>query len=421
MVSPVRVAVIGAGYWGRKLVYEYLSAQCNKGNVRLAGVCDSSPSALQFCKEKFSVDDKLLTQSAEDLITHSKISAIHIATPNRTHYDLARMALEAGKDVLVEKPMTLSVREAYKLVHLAASRERVLHVGHIFRFNSALRKAREILDRGEIGETFYVRIQWTDSCYFPDRDIIFDLGPHPVDIMNQLLHSWPTQVSGFSKAYRNSKDHEEIAYALAEFDDGVFAHMELSWLHPRKAREVTLVGSDAAMVVDCLHQRIVLHRNGETVEVPVSANNTIESEISWFVDCANRRHLGVESGLIGAMTVEVLEAMRKSMWDRPLPTAQSVEHDHTATMVSILESIGDGSTQTVLVNHVSAGNSGIEGYLETMTRLGLVRATTAQEGLRYEITETGLRFLRECEDIQRDIGKDRLMQRQKVPSGNVQD
>jgi predicted transcriptional regulator len=317
--------------------------------------------------------------------------------------------------------MTLSVREAYKLVHLAASRERVLHVGHIFRFNSALRRAREILDRGEIGKTYYGRIQWTDSCYFPDRDIVFDLGPHPVDILNQLLHSWPTQVSGFAKAYRNLKNHEEIAYGLAEFDDGVFAHMELSWLHPGKAREVTIVGSDAAMVVDCLRQCIVLHRNGETVEVPVSVNNTIESEISWFVDCVDRRYLGVESGLIGAMTVEVLEAMRKSIWDRPLPTVQPVEHDHTAAMVSILESIGDGSTQTVLANHVSAGNSGIEGYLETMTRLGLVRATTAQEGVRYEITETGLRFLREGEDIQRDATRGPLMQRQKVPSGNVED
>jgi predicted transcriptional regulator len=121
------------------------------------------------------------------------------------------------------------------------------------------------------------------------------------------------------------------------------------------------------------------------------------------------------------MTVEVLEAMRKSMWDRPLPTAQPVEHDHTAAMVSILESIGDGSTQTVLANHASAGNSGIEGYLETMTRLGLVRATTAQEGVRYEITETGLRFLRECEDIQRDVAKGPLMQRQTMRSGSGED
>jgi predicted dehydrogenase/predicted transcriptional regulator len=415
-VKPVRVAVIGAGYWGRKLVYEYMAAQCNKGNVRLAGICDPSPSARLFCKEKLSAKEELLTDNAEDLMGDSKISAVHIATPNPTHFDIARLALEAGKDVLVEKPMTLTSREAYKLVDLAASRELVLHVGHIFRFNSAVRRARQILDGGEIGKIFYGRIQWTDSCYFPDRDIIFDLGPHPVDISNQLFHSWPTQVSGFARSYRNSKHHEEIAYGLAEFDHGIFAHMELSWLHPGKAREVTIVGSDAAMVVDCLHQRIVLHRNGETVEVPVSANNTIESEISWFVDCVDRRYLGVESGLIGVLTVEVLEAMRKSMWERPLPTAQRVQHDHTGAIVSILQSIGDGLDRGAFATDLELGSTGSERYLQMMSRLGLITTTETQEGLRYEVTENGLHFLSEYGDVERDLAKAPLNPRQKTPS-----
>jgi predicted dehydrogenase len=420
MVSPVRIAVIGAGYWGRKLVYEYLSAERNKDNVKLVGICDSSPSTLLSCKEKFSVDEKLLTERAEDVIANPKISAIHIATPNDTHYTLARMALEAGKDVLVEKPMTINSNEAHRLVGLAASRELVLHVGHIFRFNVALSKAREILGKGAIGKIFYARIQWTDYCPpFPDRDIIFDLGPHPVDVLNQLVGSWPTKVSGFSRAYRNSKDHEEIAYGLAEFDNGVFAHIELSWLHPEKVREATVVGSAATLVVDCLSQRLVLHGPGGVTEVPVTANNTIESEISCFIDCINRRCCDVESGLIGARTVEVLEAMRNSMWERPLTITQPVEHAHPVTMVSILQRISDRSGPAALVNDARAGNSEIKEYLEAMIRLGLVRAATAEDGVGYEITESGLRFLRESEDIERNLGQ--LMQRQKVLSRSVED
>jgi UDP-N-acetylglucosamine 3-dehydrogenase len=415
-VKPVRVAVIGAGYWGKKLVYEYTSAQCNRGNVRLAGVCDLSPTALAFCKEKFSVKDELLSEDAENLMVDSKISAVHISTPNQTHYSLAKMALEAGKDVLVEKPMTLNSREAYELVDLAASRELVLHVGHIFRFNSALNKAREILDKGSIGKTFYTRIQWTDSQYFPDRDIIFDLGPHPVDVLNQLLDSWPTQVSGFARAYRNSKDHDEIAYGLAEFDDDIFAHIELSWLHPRKVREASIVGSEGALIVDCLHQSLTLHSTGGTTEVPVVANNTIEAEIDWFVDCVGRRCVDIESGLIGARTVEVLQAMRKSMWERPLPIVQPVKHDHTAAMVSILQSINNGLDRSALATVLNVDSTGSDRYLQMMSRLGLIRTTATSEGVQYEVTETGLHFLKEYGEIERDLTKAPLNPRRKTPS-----
>jgi predicted dehydrogenase/predicted transcriptional regulator len=408
--------VIGAGYWGKKLVYEYASAQCNKGNIRLAGVCDLSPTALAFCKEKFSVNDELLTDSAEDLMGDPKISAVHIATPNQTHYALAKMALEAGKDVLVEKPMTLDSREAYELVDLAASRELVLHVGHIFRFNSALSKAREMLNKGSIGKIFYARIQWTDSQYFPERDIIFDLGPHPVDVLNQLLDSWPTQVSGFARGYRNSKNHEEIAYGIAEFDNGVFAHMELSWLHPMKVREASIVGSEGALVVDCNHQRLTLHRPSGIIEVPVSASNTIGSEIDWFADCVGKRCLDIESGLIGARTVEVLEAMRKSMWERPLPIVQPVQHDHTAAMVSILQNINDGADRSAFATSLSVDSARADKYLQMMSRLGLIRTSATSEGEQYEVTETGLHFLREYGEIERDLTKAPLNPRQKTPS-----
>jgi predicted transcriptional regulator len=223
-------------------------------------------------------------------------------------------------------------------------------------------------------------------------------------------------VSGFARAYRNSKHHDEIAYGLAEFDNDVFAHIELSWLHPRKVREASIVGSEGALIVDCLHQRLTLHSAGSTTEVPVEANNTIESEISWFIDCVGRRSLDVESGLIGARTIEVLEAMRKSMWERPLPIVQPVRHDHTAAMVSILQSISDGLDRSVFATSLDADTTRAEKYLRMMSRLGLIRTIATSGNVGYEITETGLHFLKEYGDIEQDIRKAPLSARQETPS-----
>jgi predicted dehydrogenase len=318
MTNQVGVAVIGAGYWGTKLVREYKSAQ-QKGNIGLLKVCDSSLAALIAHREPLSLFDDMLTTKVDGLIADPEILAVHIATPNRTHYTIAKAALEAGKDVLVEKPMTLHSSEAYELVDLADSLGCVLHVGHIFRYNSAVRIACQLLKSGTIGKVFYVRIQWTDSSYFPDRDIVFDLGPHPVDVLNQLLNAWPTQVSGFARAYRNGEENPEVAYGIAEFADGAFAHLELSWLQPGKVREATVVGSEGKLVIDCLGQRVSKTTGDKTEMIPVTANNTIEAEIEDFIDCVAKRDTSTKSALIGAHTVGVLEKIRASIWERPFP------------------------------------------------------------------------------------------------------
>jgi predicted dehydrogenase/predicted transcriptional regulator len=404
----IGVGVIGAGYWGRKLTGEYLAAE-HRGKLKLIKVCDSSVAALGgllITKETSSIGQSRLTQEIRDILDDSQISAVHIATPNHTHYALAKMALEAGKNVLVEKPMTLDSREAHELVELAASRELVLHVGHIFRFNSALLAARRILQSGEIGKLFYARVQWTDySSLFPNRDIIFDLGPHPIDVLNMLLDEWPSKASGFARAYRNSKDHEEVAYVIAEFEDGVFAHIEVSWLHPSKVREVSVVGSDGTLVVDCLNQRVLRFKNGDTNELRVPASNTIESEIVHFIDCVHRRDYSSESGLIGARTVEVLETVRKSMWDRPIPMVEPL--DRTAAMISVLEMVSNSTKQVTLRDNEKTAGAEFAMYAEMLTRSGFLRKVSGEKGTSYEITEAGFRFLKEYQNTEREIGRKR--------------
>jgi len=406
MTKPVGVGIIGAGYWGKKLVQEYLASERNKHYVKLLKICDISLAPLLECEAKFSVNYKQLTQKVENIMEDPKISAIHISAPNHTHYPLAKMALEAGKDVLVEKPISLSSRQAYELVDLASSRERVLHVGHIYRFNSALHAAGQALETGAIGKVFYVRVQWTDQAFFPDRDIIFDLGAHPVDILNQLLQAWPTQVSGLGRAYRSFKDQEEVAYVIAEFQGGVFAHIELSWLHPTKVREVTIVGSQGTLVVDCLNQRAVRYSQGNIDDLPILANNTIESEIDWFIDSVRHRSHSIESGLIGARTVEVLEKIRGCVWERPLPTGLPSEPDHTSAMISVLERARSEPNQIGVPNGYETNGARVGRYVGMLQRLGLLRSVTTPEGVSYEITESGIQFLKEYQRMAHRLGKD---------------
>ena len=342
MSKPIGVAIIGAGYWGGKFVGEYLTAE-RAGRVRVVKVCDESVAALGALlinKETSSIGQERLTQNIRDVMEDPEISAVHIATPNSTHYALSKMALEAGKNVLVEKPMTLSSSESYELVGLASAKGLVMQVGHIFRFNKALQVATEMLKRKEIGKVFYIRIQWTDQGLFPDRDIIFDLGPHPVDILNQLLGAWPTRVSGVGRAYRNSRSHNEVAYVFAEFSDDVFAHIELSWLHPRKVREVSILGAEGSLIVNCLNQRLTRHVMDKIDEIPVTPSNTMACEIEHFVNRIAREDTAVD--LTGPRTVETLETIRASLWERKIPTVIPLKPEHVPS--------GDLSTESRTTN-----------------------------------------------------------------------
>ena len=407
MKDPVGVAVIGIGYWGTKLVGEYQRSERNKHKLRLSRICDTSLPALLGCKKKFSLSDDLLTQSPDDVFNDPNVSAVHIASPNMTHYPLAKKALESGKNILVEKPMTMHSQEAYDLVNIATSRELVLHVGHIFRFNAALQAARQALEMGAVGKIYYARVQWTDHLApFSDRDIVFDLGPHPVDILNLLLASWPTKAAGIGRAYRNSREKEEVAYIIVEFQDDLLAHIELSWLHPGKRREVSIVGSDGALVVDCLNQKVARFANGNVSELPIQANNTIESEIDAFIEAVSDRLTSVESGLIGARTVEVLETITESMWDRPLPIVQQHRPDEIAALAAVLEIArqgictpgydlkGRGKISSV------AENGKLEKYVGILRKSGFLNVVPTKDGTtQYEITEKGSSFLREYQEI----------------------
>ena len=313
---PVNMSVIGAGYWGKKVIREILNVSRTTGRVNLCSVIDNSPSMLEQCLREFGPLDYRL--SYQGLLSDSTTSAVHICSPNNTHFEVASNFLRSKKHVLVEKPLALRSREAEELVRLAEAKRRVLAVGHVHRFNNGLNELRRIVQSGILGDIYYLRLQWTG--YLPpqkDRDVITDLGPHPFDICNNILGTWPTKISCRARGYRGGAC-DEVAFITAEHVDGVNANIELSWLDSEKHRDVTVVGSDAVARLDCLDQKLVLQRSEKTETISTVPSNTLQEEIIHFVRCvennsASEPYSNLSDGGIGAGVVRLLEASKRSM------------------------------------------------------------------------------------------------------------
>ena len=315
-MQPLNISVVGAGYWGKKVIREILNVSRATGRVNLCSVVDNSPSILEQCKREFGPRDYRLDY--QGLLSDSDTSAVHICSPNNTHFQVASEFLKARKHVLVEKPLALRSREAYELVRLAAEKRRVLAVGHVHRFNNGINELKRIVQSGLLGDIYYLRLQWTG--FLPpqrDRDVITDLGPHPFDICNNLLGTWPTKISCRGRGYRGGVG-DEVAFITAEHVDGVNANIELSWLDYEKHRDVIVVGSDGVARLDCLDQKLVLQRLDKTETLATVPSNTLQEELIHFVGCvenntASEPYSNLSDGGIGAGVVRLLEASRRSL------------------------------------------------------------------------------------------------------------
>ncbi len=310
------IGVVGAGYWGRKLIPEYLALSKTNENVELKYVVDTDRERLGNIAEEFGLARNTLETDISRVLKDPSVLAVHLALPNELHYSVGMEAIESHKHVLLEKPMALTVRDAFKLARKAEEESVVLHIGHIFRFNNAVREARALLSKGAIGRPLYYGVNWEALLSPPEgRDIVFDLGPHPIDVLNFLSGEWPSRVVTLGKSFlRRKKDHEEVAETVAEFEGDIFAHIGLSWLYSGpKRRQISITGDSGTVEVDALNQEIMVYGQGPQKNHPVVANNTILSMITHFVNSILKGEAPQGSGLVGAMTVAVLSAMRESM------------------------------------------------------------------------------------------------------------
>jgi predicted dehydrogenase len=334
-VNPLNVSVVGAGYWGKKVIRETLNVAQTTGQVNLYSVVDNSPTILEQCRKEFGPLNYRL--SYNDLLSDPSASAVHICSPNNTHFEVASRLLRSKKHVLVEKPLALSSREAGELVRLAETNRRVLSVGHVHRFNNGVKELKRVVDSGVLGDIYYLRFRWTGLLPVQnDRDVITDLGPHPFDICNNILGMWPTKISCRGRGYRGGAG-DEVAFITAEHADGVNASIELSWLDLEKHRDVTVVGSEAMARLDCLDQKLVLQRPDKTEPIMAVPSNTLQEEIIHFAECVDNNsesipYANMSDGVLGAGVVRLLEASKRSLREErtvhvPLPESEDLIAD----------------------------------------------------------------------------------------------
>jgi predicted dehydrogenase len=325
----IRIGVIGYGYWGPNLVRNFSEAP----GGRVTFVSDLSQARLDAAASRYP--GLAVSTNAQDLIADPSVDAVVIATPVRTHFDLAMAALKAGKHVLVEKPLTSSSPQALELIAEAARRRLVLMVDHTFVYTGAVAKMRELTEAGELGDLYYydsVRINL--GLFQHDVNVLWDLAVHDLSIMDFVLGRSPVAVSATGLAHVAGQP-ENIAYMTLFFDDSLIAHVHANWLAPVKIRRTMLSGSRRMIVFDDLegsekikvydrgisvnpspeniYQMLIGYRAGDMWAPQLPVREALNVEAAHFVACIEQGHAPLTDGIAGLRVVRMLEAASESM------------------------------------------------------------------------------------------------------------
>lgn len=324
--STVRVGVVGYGYWGPKHVRVLMGLP----HIQVSVAEEYAPHRVAA---EAAVSGLTVVEKMPELFDH--VDALVIAAPIKRHYELAMAAICAGKHVLVEKPLASTSGQCEELIGAANDHGVTLMVGHTFEYNPAVRKLRDILRAGELGELAYIDTARLNlGIYRDDVNVVWDLAPHDISIMNYLLGSGPTSVSAWGRAHRPS-GREDVACLQLEYEDpDVAAYVRVSWLDPCKVRRVTLVGSDKMVVYNDIAQRepIRLYHSsvqpnaldgeqgmpmtyhyGDIVAPYVPFEEPLAVQDRHFVDCIRTGKTPQSDGRSGLAVVRVLEAASKAL------------------------------------------------------------------------------------------------------------
>jgi len=240
-MSKIKVAVIGFGYWGPNIVRNFNSQL----NCDVEYVVDSSDERLAIVNKDYP--STKTTRNLDDVIFNSNIDAVVIATPVYTHYDIAKKALCSGKHVLIEKPMTSSVKEADELIDLSIKLNKVLMVDHTFLYTGAVQKISSIIKNDFIGKVQYIDSTRINLGLFqPDVNVLWDLAPHDISIVNHIVDDKPYSVQSVGVSHTNN-DIENIGYLTLNYSSNMISHFHCSWTSPVKIRKF-LIGGERKMI-----------------------------------------------------------------------------------------------------------------------------------------------------------------------------
>ena len=324
----LRIGVIGYGYWGPNIVRNFSAA--NGSEVTM--VCDMNQQNLKKVKKAYPQIN--VTDNIDELIKNPEVDAIAIATPVFTHHDLAKKALEEGKSVFLEKPFTYTVAEAEDLVELAAKKNLKLMVDHTFLYTGAVRKIRQLIDDGVLGNLYYfdsVRVNL--GLFQHDVNVVWDLAPHDISIMDYIIGEIPQAVIATGVGHFN-RGLEDIAYLTFYYDHNIIAHINVNWLSPVKVR-TTLIGGEKKMLVwndlepdekikiydkgvkvktkEGQYNLLVDYRSGDMWAPKVEQTEALKLMAEKFVDYVKNGGTVVNDGIAGLNNVKMLEAANKSL------------------------------------------------------------------------------------------------------------
>jgi len=323
----VNVVVIGLGYWGPNLVRNFLSTP----QVKKVYGFDKEKNRHTIIKSRYpSVE---IIEDMEAVFKNKDIDAIAIATPVATHYPLCKKALECGKHVLLEKPMTSSVRHAEELISIAEKNGLVLMVDHTFLYTGAVRKIKEIIESGDIGDIYYfdsVRVNL--GLFQHDVNVVWDLAAHDVSIMKYIIKSKVKAVLASGIAHYNNI--EDIAYITIFLDDGLIAHFHVNWLAPTKVRKILIGGTKKMIVYDDtepsekvkvydkgiiatnqegVHRMLISYRTGDMYAPKLDDTEALTLVCKDFVESIINHKNPISDCYLGLDVVKILEASEFSI------------------------------------------------------------------------------------------------------------
>ncbi len=331
----IKVGVIGYGYWGPNLVRDFAEAD----GCELVSVCDRRPERLALVKKRHAHVNVLTDW--EDVVSDPGTDVIAISTSVSTHYELALAALESGKHVLVEKPMAMNSEQCLRLIDTAEKRNLVLMVDHTFVYTGAVRKMRELVHDGSLGDLYYydsVRVNL--GLFQHDVNVIWDLAVHDLSIMHFVLPKKATTISATGMSHIG-RGPENIAFLTVFFDGTLIAHIHVNWLAPVKFRNTLLGGSrkmiyyndlepsekirvyDRGITLDTkpegLYQMRVGYRTGDMWSPKLENTEALRVEIAHLLDCIEHKKRPITDGLAGLEVVRMLEAATESMQAQGCP------------------------------------------------------------------------------------------------------
>jgi predicted dehydrogenase len=327
----LRVGVIGYGYWGPNIVRNFHTNEC--AEVTLV----SDKSARVEARLKKAHPSIPFTTDAREILESPTIDVVAVVTPVWAHFELAKAALENGKHVFVEKPFTCSVEQAEELIELADRKNLQIMVDHTFLFTGAVKKIRQLVDEGALGDLYYYdSLRVNLGLFQHDVNVIWDLAPHDLSIMDYVIQEKPEVVVATGEKHLNGV--EDVAFITVYFPKRIIAHVNVNWLSPVKVR-TTLIGGERKMLVwndleadekikvydkgvsmsthpSNLHQLLVSYRSGDMWAPQVEQIEALRAETAYFLKCIEENKKPFNDGVAGLRVVRILEAAEKSVRNR---------------------------------------------------------------------------------------------------------